>query len=303
MRYRALNTYLKSVFGEKVFKVSIDMGAACPTRDGSKGSGGCIFCNPAGMKAVSETETGALPPISRQLIEGIEYIKSRHKARKFISYFHQHTNTYGAIPQLSSSFAEALDHPDVVGLAISTRPDCIPEEAVDLLSFFNKKTFMWVELGLQTANDDILKFLGRGHTVVDFSDAVIRLHERGISVCAHIMIGLPGETDDDIIKTIRLINSLKVEGIKIHNLHVLKNTPLEKMYNDGKIRLLSLDEYAKKVVLALKHLDPKVLVHRFNSHSPRHLTVAPEWSVNKLATFNAVEAELERQDARQGSSA
>lgn len=298
MRYNALNPFLKQKFGEKVYKITLHADVTCPNRDGTAGSGGCIYCNPSG--SIPASFTGPQKGVRQQLEEGIDYIRKRHGANKFISYFQQHTNTYAPASRLAVWFSEAIDHPDIVGLAISTRPDCVSDEVTSLLSELNRNIFMWVELGLQSANDNTLKFLNRGHTVQDFMDAVGRLHEHNIAVCAHIILGLPGETDEDILNTTKLINVLKVEGVKIHNLHILKDTPLEKLHKEGKIKLLTLEEYAKKVVYALERLDPNILIHRFNSHAPRSLTVAPEWSINKMATFNAVEDELIRQDTRQG---
>jgi radical SAM protein (TIGR01212 family) len=188
----------------------------------------------------------------------------------------------------------------VVGLAISTRPDCLPDDVIGVLAEFNGRMFMWVELGLQSANDEMLRLLNRGHAVSDFCEACARLRSKDISVCAHVILGLPGETEKDIAATAKLLNDLRIEGVKIHNLHVIKGTRLEELYNDGVIRLPSIAEYAKKVVYLLERLRPEMLIHRFNSHAPRQYTVAPAWSVNKLATFNEVERELERQETRQG---
>lgn len=299
MYYNSLNTFLKTTFGEKVYKITLDISATCPNRDGSLGSGGCIYCNPESSRpAVGDKKK----EIKDQILDGIKYLKKRHHTEKFISYFQQNTNTYDDVATLRKYFYEAIGHPDIVGLAISTRPDCIPSEILDLLSEINKKTYLWVELGLQSADDKRLTFLRRGHTVQQFIDAVRQLHEQDIAVCAHVILGLPGEENKDIQDIANLINELAVEGIKIHNLHVLKDTPLEKLYNDGKITLPSQDEYAKKVVYLLERLAPSVLIHRFNSHAPRNLTVAPSWSVNKLATFNAIEKELKRQGTWQGKS-
>lgn len=296
-RYRALNPYLKEKFGERVYKVTLDINGTCPNRDGSKGHGGCIYCNPNGGLPLTFTKG---QNITDQLARGIDYIRKRHKAGKFISYFQQHTNTYAPVTNLAEFFHQAIDHPDIVGLAVSTRPDCISNETLELLADLNKKTYLWVELGLQTASDNLLKFLNRGHTVRDFISCAEKLHRCNIEICTHIILGLPNETDEDIIKTIGLVNKLGVAGIKIHNLHVLKDTPLEKLYKQGSIELSSLDEYAKKTVFALERLDPDVLIHRFNSHAPRQLTIAPKWSINKLQVFNAVENELEKQDTWQG---
>lgn len=300
MRYNSINSYLKEKFGEKVYKVSLEIDVTCPVRDGSKGTDGCLFCSSKSVEPLSPISSSQ--EIKEQLQSGIKYIKKRHGAGKFIAYFQNHSNTYAKPSTLEDYFSEAINHPDIVGLAVSTRPDCIPADVVDLLTDLNKRTFMWVELGLQTANDYMLQFLERRHSVDDFVEATKRLHRQEIDICAHIILGLPDERDEDILKTALLLNELKIEGVKIHNLHVLKETKLEDLFNDGKVTLPSLNEYARRVAFFLENLDPKILIHRLNSHSPRRVTVAPDWSVNKLATFNAVEDELKRQDTWQGKS-
>lgn len=297
-RYNAINAFLKSKFSQKVYKVTLDIGTTCPNRAGTAGLGGCIYCNPESGTSLQTGKTG----VKDQLFHGIEYIRKRHKAEKFIAYFQQHSNTYGNPERLEQFYHEATLHPDIVGIAISSRPDCISDKILDVLEELNSKTFMWVELGLQSADNDMLNFLNRGHTVEDFISAAKRLHERKIAVTAHVILGLPNETDEDIKDIARLINRHQIEGIKIHNLHVIKDTHLENLYRQGKIELISLDEYARRVVLLLENLNPDVLIHRFNSHAPRRYTIAPEWSINKIGTFNAVERELARQDTRQGNS-
>lgn len=298
MRYNGINGVLKTHFGEKVYKISIDIPVNCPNRDGLFNQNGCIYCNPDSNLAT--TFSGRDIPISRQIDEGIQYIKGRHHAKKFIAYLQNYSNTYAPTEKLAKWYGEAIHHPDIVGLAVSTRPDCISSSALDLLTELNKKTFLWVELGLQSANDEMLIFLNRGHTVEQFIETVKRLHKRKIRVCAHVIIGLPNESYEDLDNIINLINGEKIGGIKIHNLHVLKNTFLEELFNDGKIKLIDLEEYTKRVIYVLERLDPKVVIHRFNSHSPKDLTVEPKWSINKLSTFNAVEAGLKKQDTFQG---
>lgn len=298
VRYNAINAYLKEKFGEKVYKVSLEINVTCPVRDGTKGREGCLFCHPKSIHPLS-TKTPNLS-VKEQLIEGIKYVRKRHGAKKFIAYFQNHSNTYGETERLTKEYTEAIQSPEVVGIAISTRPDCLSDSIIKSLSEINKEKFLWVELGLQTADNDTLKFLRREHTVQDFIDATEKLHREGIAVCAHVILGLPGEHEKSILQTISLINNLHVEGIKIHNLHILKGTAIENLYNEGKIDLISLDEYAKRVVFMLEHLDPKILIHRLNSHSTKELTVAPDWSINKLATFNAVENELKKRNTWQG---
>ncbi len=295
-RYRSINTFLKEKFGERVYKISLGASFTCPNRDGTKSRGGCLFCNPESNHPGRSIET----PIAEQLENGVKEVLRRHHATKFIAYLQHYSNTYGDAAKLRRVYSEAVSHKDVVGLAVSTRPDCLDDVALEALKEINKKTFLWVELGLQTSNDATLRFLERHHTSCEFVEAARKLREAGIMTCAHIILGLPHETRNDVFKTVALLNDEKIDGVKIHNLHVLKNTPLEKLYNDGAFQVLGLDEYAALVVDCLERFSPQMLIHRFNSHSPRALTVAPAWSVNKLATLNAVHAELARRDTFQG---
>jgi radical SAM protein (TIGR01212 family) len=295
-RYNALNQFLKDKFGVKVYKVSLHGFFSCPNRDGTKGLGGCIYCNPES----NLPSRACNKPVKTQLLEGIDGVKKRHHADKFISYFQHYSNTYRDAKELRRLYLEALDHPDVVGLAVSTRPDCIDDGVLKLLEELNGKTYLWVELGLQSAHDGTLKFLNRHHTIADFTRAIGRLRASGILTCAHVILGLPGETRADMMDTIDFLVAEKIGGIKIHNLHVLKDTPLAKMYAEGAVKTLSLEDYACLVVDCLERLPKEVLIHRFNSHSPRWMTVAPEWSINKLGTMNAVHDELLRRDSWQG---
>jgi radical SAM protein (TIGR01212 family) len=295
-KYNSLNLYLKQKFGAKVFKVSLNGNFSCPNRDGAKGTGGCIYCNPESNRPFISTGN----TIREQLLEGIEYAKKRHRAAKFISYFQHYSNTYADLDTLKSLYNDAISDPDVVGLAISTRPDCLTDEILDLLKEMSRKTFLWLELGLQSANDATLKFLNRRHSVKEFADAAMVAAKNNIKICAHIILGLSGETRSDLSNTIELLNKLKIWGVKIHNLHVLKDTPLAEMFERGEIHILELQEYASMVVDCLELFDPKILIHRFNSHSPKNLTIAPEWSVNKLAILNAVHAQLLNRGTWQG---
>jgi len=295
-RYNSLGVFLRNKFGTKVYKVSLNGGFSCPNLDGTKSRDGCIYCNPKSNRP----EMCAGRNIAEQVAEGIEYMRKRHHASKFIAYFQHHSNTYAPQERLERHYNDAISHNDIVGLAISTRPDCITSETVDVLRRFNKRTFLWLELGLQSANDGTLQLINRRHTVEDFKRAVAVAHSNDILTCAHIILGLPGETRSDMMATIDLLAETGIGGVKIHNLHVLKDTKLADMYRTGNIRILSLEEYAGLVVDSLERLPKDVLVHRFNGHSPRNLTIAPKWSINKLATLNAVHRELSERDTFQG---
>jgi radical SAM protein (TIGR01212 family) len=298
-RYRKLNTFLRGVFGEKVYRIGLWAGFTCPNRDGTKGVGGCVFCNPA-----SSEPLGHVPgtPISQQVASGAEYIRGRHGAGKFIAFFSDYTTTYADVKRLEALYRQALGHPGVVGLALSTRPDCLSRELLDLLETIARETFLWVELGVQSAHDRSLELINRCHTVVDSRRAIARLRARDIAVSGHVILGLPGETPEDMLETARFLAETGVHGVKIHNLHVVEGTRLADLYRRGEHVPLALPEYVDLLVRFLEHLPPKVILQRLSGEAPRRLTVAPAWSVNKLAVFNAIERELERRDAWQGKA-
>lgn len=300
-RYNSINTVLRERFGERVYKVTLDIGSGCPNRDGTYGREGCSFCHPDALRPSTSKDSETAPkPLKLQLEEGIEYIHRRHGSQRVISYLQNGSNTYAAAERLRPLLLETLSHPSVVGLAVSTRPDCIEQAHATLIAELAEGTMVWVELGLQSAHEETLIRIGRGHGVADFERAHAMLSGAGVPVCAHVILGLPGETPQMMIDTARYLNSAGVWGVKIHNLHVLKDTKLEGEFMEGKVRIPTLEEYAGWVVDFLEALSPEIVIHRFNSHSPRSLTVAPEWSINKLATLNAVHEELERRDSRQG---
>lgn len=227
-------------------------------------------------------------------------MRSRYGAEKFISYFQAFTNTYAPIEKLRSLYAEGTDHPDVVGLAIGTRPDCVPEEILDLIAGYGEGYDTWIEYGLQSAHDDTLDRIGRGHTAAQFGDAVIRTARRGIRVCAHAILGLPGEDREKMLETARYLASLPIDGVKIHLLHVLSGSGLEKDYNAGKIRLLSMDEYVGIVSDFLELLPPHVTIQRLTGEAPRKFLVAPDWALRKSAVIEKINLELEKRDSWQG---
>lgn len=300
-RYNSINAWLFHRFGERIYKVSLESGCSCPNRNGTTKKDGCIFCHPASYHPATSPENGnSNLTIREQLEEGIRYIERRHRVRRVIGYFQRGSNTHAGVDRLAPMFEEVVADPRVAGLAVSTRPDCIGEEHIALLARLAEKKLVWAELGLQSAHERTLADIGRGHTVAAFEEACCALHSAGIPVCAHIILGLPGETREMMIETARFLNRLHIWGVKIHNLHVLRGTELERRHRQGEIAIPSLEEYAHWTADVLEALDPAIVVHRVNSHAPRHLTVVPAWSVNKLAIFNAVERELERRDSSQG---
>ncbi len=297
--YNSINEYLRVRFGERVQKVTLKSGLDCPQI--GPGRTPCAYCSPLSYYPfTAKDEVASLPSIKEQLTEGIEYVTKRNGARKFIAYFQSGTNTNGPCDYLQKIFSEAIDDERIVGLAVSTRPDCSDSARARILGELAQKKFTWAELGLQSANDKTLEIISRGHSAADFSRAHSQLSENGVKVCAHVILGLPGEGPSDMIKTAEFLNEAKIWGVKIHNLHVLKGTKLEEMHARGDIHIPTLREYASWVIAFLEHLSPKIVIHRVNGHAPRRLTVAPEWSVNKLAVFTEVDRLMAEKGTFQG---
>jgi radical SAM protein (TIGR01212 family) len=294
-RYNNFTTHLRQTFGCRVHKVSIDAGFTCPNRDGSVAVGGCIYCNNAsfspGNKRLSVTE---------QLEQGKPFLRRRYGATKFIAYFQAYTNTYRDIEYLKRLYDEALACEDIVGLSIGTRPDCVADDVLDLLADYASRTYLWLELGLESGHDQTLALLNRGHTVDAFDDAVSRAQLRNLRLCAHIILGLPGETTDDMRETIQHLADLRLDAVKLHHLHVVRHTVLEKMYQRDEVPLLSLDDYAALVVDCLEYLPPEMIIMRLMGDAPRAMLVAPTWSQDKQAVLQCIERELQRRDTYQG---
>lgn len=268
--------------------------------DGTLAKGGCTFCNDAAYAPLLPRRT---KPIAQQLAEGIAYVRKRHRTSKFIAYFQSFTSTYGEREVLLGKFRESVAHPDVVGFALSTRPDCLDEKWVKSLARLAKGKLCWLEVGLQTANDATLARINRWHTRKQFETAVqmIKTHSN-LPVCAHTVLGLPGERRREVLETAIFLATQPIDGIKIHNLHVVKGTQLAEEFLAGRYTPLTLEEFAAWAADVLEVTPPQIVIHRLNAHAPRQLTLAPEWSVNKLAIFNAAEAEMKRRDSWQGKT-
>jgi hypothetical protein len=296
-RYNSFQSTLKAAFRSRVYKVGLRMDFTCPNRDGSVAVGGCIYCNNAG-----HTPRGFRPGMSvtEQLERGTETLRRRHRAEKFIAYFQSYSNTYGPVGKLERLYREALDFPGVVGLAISTRPDCVPDEVLDLVADLARRTYLWLELGLESMHDKTLRWVNRGHGLREFIDAVEGGKSRGLRLCTHLILGFPTETRAEILQTPALLNRLGIDGVKLHNLHVIKHTALEDIYLSGAFEILSREAYVALAVDFLELLAPEIVVHRLSGETYRDLTVAPEWSINKIGVHNAIQAELERRDTWQG---
>jgi uncharacterized protein len=296
--YRDLNRFLQDKFGEKVQKVSINAGFSCPNLDGKISDSGCIFCN---NESILPRDLNCEKNILKQLEEGITYIKKRHKARQFIAYLQPYSNTYASLDKLREIYEPLINQKDVYALAISTRPDCVDKETLDYIAELSKKKYLWLELGLQSASDETLKRINRGHTFADFLKAFKGATERNIPVCVHLILGFPWETRETMLDTVKTISDLNPFGIKIHALHVVKNTKLYDDYEKGVVKLLSFDSYVNLVADALEIMNPEIVIHRLTGEGPRDITVAPDWIFNKMAVINAIKNELEKRGSCQGS--
>ena len=296
-RYNSYNRLLKDTFHARVYKIGLRADFTCPNRDGTVAVGGCIYCNNS-----SHTPQDYRPrtSVTEQLERGAAAIQRRHRAEKFIAYFQSYTNTYDPVIKLEKLYREALDFPGVVGLSIATRPDCLPEEILDLITDLSRHTYLWLEVGLESMQERTLRWVNRGHGLREFVDAVERSKKRGLRLCTHLILGFPGESRADILQTPALLNRLEIDGVKLHNLHIIKNTVLEKFYSTGSFTLFTRQEYVSLVADFLERLDPGMVVHRLTGETYRAITVAPEWSINKIGVHNAINRELEQRDSWQG---
>jgi radical SAM protein (TIGR01212 family) len=296
-RYNSFSDELKRVFGCKVQRISVDAGFTCPNRDGTLDGAGCIFCGGSGSGAY-----GIRPELSvaAQVEDGKEIMRRKYRAQRFIAYFQAYSNTYAPVERLRSLFDEALSVPDVVGIIVATRPDCLPDDVLDYLARLGEQTYLWLELGLQSIHDRSLAFLNRRHDYACFVDALQRTAARKIRVCAHVILGLPGESREEMLAMAGALNRLGVDGVKLHLLHVMKGTRLAEMYDQGEVVLPDRDGYAGLVCDFLERLDPAILIHRLTGDGGRDNLVAPLWSLNKFEVLNLIDAELERRDSRQG---
>lgn len=293
-RYNKLNNYLKEKFGERTLKICIDAGFTCPNRDGTKSYGGCIFCGERGagehLKRIN---------ISEQVTNHLNSYRGQ-RANKFIAYFQNFTNTYAPVDILKKRYDSALIDKRIVGIQVATRPDCINEEIVKLLASYKPNYYVCVELGLQTSNDETGKLLNRQYTSLDFIHAVSLLNKYNIDVITHIMVGLPNETFDDVKNTVDFVNSLNIQGLKIHSTYVTKDTYLYNMYVSGKYIPLTLEEYLNSLTYILTHINPNIVIHRISGDAPKDILVAPSWNSHKKLVLNGIEKILKEQNLYQG---
>ena len=304
-RYKHLNTYLKELFGERTLKICIDGGFTCPNRDGKCGTSGCIFCSSKGSGELINSE----PNISNQITQYFQTYRSK-RANKFIAYFQNFTNTYNSVENLKKKYDSALIDDRIVALDIATRPDCINDAVAKLISSYMPKHKVFVELGLQTSNDNTAKIINRGYESSVFTDAVKILNKYNIPVICHIMVGLPNEQElikvdnfdvfKAIVDTVNFINKHNISGLKIHSTYIIKNTVLNKLYEGNKYKPITYEEYMSNLTYIITHINPEIIVHRISADPPEDLLVAPEWCLHKKWVLNGLDKLLKESDLHQG---
>ena len=298
--YYSYREYLRRTFpGLRVFKIPLDAGFTCPNRDGKLGYGGCIYCENRSFSPNSLE--GAPRSVREQIARGIAFYRERHRADRFIAYFQAYTNTYAPVSHLRRLYDEALSFPDVIGLSIGTRPDCVEEPVLDLLESYARRVHLWVELGLQSRHDDTLQWIRRGHTYAQFEEALFRVKARGIPVCVHVILGFPGEDWHRMMETAETLARLPIDGIKIHHLYVARQTLLEHEYRKGRVPLLDLDTYVRLVCDFLERIPSHVVVQRLMGEIEGEYLVAPKWGVRKHEILTRIREEFARRGTRQGS--
>ena len=295
--YHSLDYALKEEFGEKVYKAALNGGFTCPNRDGKLGNRGCIFCS-AGGSGDFAAPVGLT--VAGQLDTAIEAIGRKSSANKFIAYFQAFTNTYGPIEKMRRLFTEAINHPKTAVLSVATRPDCLPDEVIDLLTELNQIKPVWVELGIQTIHEETARWMRRGYELPVFEEAVRKLRARGITVIVHVILGLKGETPGMILETVRYLNKMDIQGVKLQLLHVIEGTDLAEEYRRGEIAAYTRDEYINLVIECLENLSPEIVVHRLTGDGPSDQLVAPLWSTRKREVLNQIHHEMKERGSFQG---
>jgi uncharacterized protein len=298
-RYNDFSTFFRDKFEGRVQKISLDAGFTCPNRDGNRGRGGCTYCN---NKTFNPSYCQLEISLTDQVEKGVDFFAKKYDTMRFLAYFQAYTNTYAPVDVLRKLYEEALQHPKVIGLVIATRPDCLSDEVLDLLEEFSKKCYVLVELGLESVKDETLKSINRGHSWEESVRAINETSRRGINNCAHLILGLPGENDDDYIEQARVISTLPVQSIKLHQLQIHKGTVMAKQYAEKAdyFRIFSVDEYADLVVRYLENLHSGIVVQRFVSFAPAGMVIAPNWGLKNFEFVAKVEKLLLERDTWQG---
>lgn len=304
IRYHRFRDYLQRRYGRRIHKVPLDAGFGCPHRPGDdhRRGPGCVYCENAAFSPNARPGQPP-PPLEEQLAQGIRFGRKRYGARGFFAYFQAYTNTFGPIGLLEDRYDVVRGFPEVIGLAVGTRPDCADDAVLDLLESFSQDYEVWVEYGLQSGNDRTLDRIRRGHTVEDFLRAVERTAKRPILICVHVILGLPGETRTEMMRTARLLADLPVQGVKIHHCHVIRGTPLAESYRRGDYEPLGFDAYLCCVCDFLEHLPWPITIQRLLGEAPRDLLLAPRWGEDKGRVLAGIQAELERRGTHQGALA
>ena len=296
-RYYSLDYYLKTAYGEKLYKISLDGGMTCPNRDGTLGTRGCIFCSRGGSGDFAESHTLS---VTEQIESGKKQSAKKYTGSSYIAYFQAYTNTYASLAYLEKLYMEAILHPDIRILSIATRPDCLSTEILDLLERLNQIKPVWVELGLQTIHERTARYIRRGYDLPVFETAVSELRRRGIDVIVHTMLCLPGETKPDMLQTIQYLNRQDIQGIKLQLLHVLKYTDLADDYLTGRFSVYSMEEYFEVLSSCICNLSPDIVIHRLTGDGPKDLLIAPTWSTNKRHVLNQMQSWFKIHDIWQG---
>jgi len=297
-RYRDYNSYLREIFGERVQKISLDAGLGCPNRDGTISRKGCIFCDQRG------SGTGALInhglSVDQQIIRARKFIQKRYGAKKFIAYFQSFTNTYAPLPRLKRLYDQALTQDDIVGLSVATRPDCVDRDILELLGSYQRDYLVWIEYGLQSAHHKTLDRINRGHDVECFERSVSMANEYGLNICAHIILGLPGENREMMLQTAHFLSGLPIHGVKVHLLYVVKGAPLAELYQKNEVRCLGQKEYVDLVVDFLELLPSNMVIQRLTGDPGRSELIAPSWAKDKSKNLKLIQETLERRNTWQG---
>ena len=295
--YRSLDYMLRERFGEKVYKVTLNGGMSCPNRDGTLGTRGCIFCSEGGS---GDFAADVSLSVTEQIESQIALLSAKRPIQKYIAYFQAYTNTYAPVEYLRKIFKEAMSHPGIVALSVGTRPDCLGEEVLDLLEELNRIKPVWIELGLQTIHEKTAQYIRRGYRLSCFDQAVENLRKRNIEVIVHTILGLPGESREEILETMRYLNKKDIQGIKLQLLHVLKGTDLAYDYLAGRFHVYEREEYLALLIECLENLDPEIVIHRITGDGPKDLLIAPLWASRKREVLNLLHHQMKEQNSYQG---
>ncbi|MFP4697445.1 MAG: TIGR01212 family radical SAM protein [Eubacteriales bacterium] len=295
--YYSFNNYLKEMYNSKVYKISLNAGFTCPNRDGTLSDTGCIFCSKGGSGDFASSEKLS---ISDQIEQGKKILSNKKTGKDFIAYFQAYTNTYAPIEKLKKVYYEAIIHPDIVGLSIATRPDCINDEVISLLNELNHHKKIWIELGLQTIHKETSNYIRRGYNLSVFEEVLESLNHLNIDVIVHLIIGLPKETRDMLLQTIDYIGMQKVQGVKMQLLHILEGTDLARLYKQNKVNVLSMDTYIDLLIDCIERLPPNIVIHRMTGDGPKKLLIAPKWSSNKKVVLNSIIKRFKERNTFQG---